>query len=101
MLCHEPSSKISFESPFFARLSTLNIFSFLSDIEYHRFVFGGDYQCGKYLASQATSVTSCIPPGPLSMASLIILSFPVASQEEVSGRRLIRCKLGGGLHSRR
>ena len=102
-LCHEPSSKISFESLFFAQLSTLNMFNFLSGIAYHRIIFGGDYQCGKYLASQAASGTSCIPPGALSMAFLITLSFPVASQEEVSGRRLIRCKLGevGWLHSRR
>ena len=74
----------------------LNLFCFLLDIAYRRFVFGGDYQCGKHLATHAASVTSCIPSPPLPMAFLITLSFPVASQEEVSGRGLIRCKLGEG-----
>ena len=83
--------KISFESLFLARLSALNLFCFLSDIAYRRFVFGGDYQCGKHLATHAASVTSCITPPPLP----ITLSFPVASLEVGVWQGLvIRCKLG-------
>ena len=95
----EPAHRRAFAMSFFSITflsPAFNAKSCLFSFGYHRFVFGGDYQRGKYLASHAASVTSCIPRLDLFISQNPFISGH-GSPEKVSGRRLIiRCKLGEG-----